>query len=549
MQPPQTSATISVDPRNRLNDLDSRSWLKFQKSWFVLPAAKSLTKSAAEFILFFTKKNPAAGGRARVGLLRENAGMLSPLVKRLGREAVVFKAAAAASAQTAAKQLDYVLIDLCHLLAGEQHSLENIAAGLQAVQQLASRLKPNAYLTIFARNFEAQGRLLPWAWHFGLAVSRFLVIKDERIGCSSASGALNLIRADGELTRAERSESTALRAEQHKKRHAPEGWKTRQDVIYCLNFRREENEGENSVHSVFPLSKPFFLTPSTPPPSLPKSKTSSGKMQPRGKEIAPRTRLAQPAALPPSWFVAKPPPREKNVLLHPAKFPESLVTYFLREFSREGERVFDPMAGTGSTLLAALAEQRHACGIELNPQFHGIAVARLQKYCQEHAAAKKLSWRLACGDAALVKSYRTLPQTFDYVLTSPPYWDMLRMKGAETQQKRQQAGLLQFYSNDARDLGNREDYAVFLADLVKIYLRVAARLAAGRYMTIVVKNVKKRGRIYPLAWDLALRLSDHLILCHEQFWCQDDQRLAPFGYRYAWVSNTFHHYCLHFRKP
>jgi hypothetical protein len=29
---------------------------------------------------------------------------------------------------------------------------------------------------------------------------------------------------------------------------------------------------------------------------------------------------------------------------------------------------------------------------------------------------------------------------------------------------------------------------------------------------------------------------------------QDNQRIAPFGLGSAWVSNTFHHYCLQFRN-
>ena len=31
-------------------------------------------------------------------------------------------------------------------------------------------------------------------------------------------------------------------------------------------------------------------------------------------------------------------------------------------------------------------------------------------------------------------------------------------------------------------------------------------------------------------------------------WCIDNQRLAPYGMGNAWVSNTFHHYCLQFRN-
>ena len=66
-------------------------------------------------------------------------------------------------------------------------------------------------------------------------------------------------------------------------------------------------------------------------------------------------------------------------------------------------------------------------------------------------------------------------------------------------------------------------------------------------MTIIVKNVKKGGKIYPLAWDLGHRLGQIFTLKDEKIWAQDDIRLAPYGMGNAWVSNTFHHYCLQFR--
>jgi DNA modification methylase len=251
-----------------------------------------------------------------------------------------------------------------------------------------------------------------------------------------------------------------------------------------------------------------------------------------------------------AWFVVKPPPREKNVLLHPAKFPEPLIRQFIEHYTRPGERVFDPMAGTGSALVAALSCHREAYGIELNPGFCRIIHQRLEKLSPSLPGLFAMpNWKVCCGNAGAAETYSELPEPFHYIITSPPYWDMLRMKGAETQQKRKQAGLLQFYSDDARDLGNISTYEDFLESLVEIYRRIGARLAPGRHLTIIVKNVKKRGRIFPLAWDLAFHLRQDFILGREQFWCQDDQRLAPFGYRYAWVSNTFHHYCLHFRKP
>ncbi len=48
--------------------------------------------------------------------------------------------------------------------------------------------------------------------------------------------------------------------------------------------------------------------------------------------------------------------------------------------------------------------------------------------------------------------------------------------------------------------------------------------------------------------DLAKRLGKTYTLKDERIWNQDNQRLAPYGLGNAWVSNTFHHYCLQFRK-
>src|SRR5512142_2163211 len=74
-----------------------------------------------------------------------------------------------------------------------------------------------------------------------------------------------------------------------------------------------------------------------------------------------------------SWFIHNPPPRKKGVLVHPAKFPETMAQEFIEFFTKRGERVLDPMVGTGSTLVAAMRAGRHSCGIELNPKDAEIA--------------------------------------------------------------------------------------------------------------------------------------------------------------------------------
>ena len=103
------------------------------------------------------------------------------------------------------------------------------------------------------------------------------------------------------------------------------------------------------------------------------------------------------------------------------------------------------------------------------------------------------------------------------------------------------------YTKDERDVGNIHEYRQFLDKLVSIYSGLRRLLARNAYLTIIVKNVKKGGRIYPLAWDLGRELAAVYTLKDEKVWCQDNQRLAPYGLGSAWVSNTFHHYCLQFR--
>jgi DNA modification methylase len=253
-----------------------------------------------------------------------------------------------------------------------------------------------------------------------------------------------------------------------------------------------------------------------------------------------------------SWFVHSPPPRKKGVLRHPAKFPETLAQEFIEFFTKEGQIILDPMVGTGSSLLAALRSGRNSIGIELNRNYVDITnQAILDERQILGEAFDQLTCQVVHGNASNVQEYfeeYDLPFV-NYLFTSPPYWDMLHAKGAQTQkERRKKAELDLLYSDDPEDLGNIHDYDQFLGKLVDIYVALKPFIVHRGYITIIVKNIKKGGKIFPLAWDLARILGDTYTLKDEKIWCQDDIRLAPYGMGNAWVSNTFHHYCLQFRN-
>lgn len=52
----------------------------------------------------------------------------------------------------------------------------------------------------------------------------------------------------------------------------------------------------------------------------------------------------------------------------------------VRDYTQPGDVVWDPYAGTGTTLLAAVMEGRRAVGAEVNPDTYAYAVERLQRH-------------------------------------------------------------------------------------------------------------------------------------------------------------------------
>lgn len=252
-----------------------------------------------------------------------------------------------------------------------------------------------------------------------------------------------------------------------------------------------------------------------------------------------------------SWFILNPRPRKGNVILHPAKFPEELVQRFIEFFTKRGQIVLDPMVGTGSTLVACASSGRNGIGIELLEKYALIAKKRLrdiaaQQILVDDKDTDEIFLKLIIGDARDIDEMN-LPMV-DYCITSPPYWDMLYEKGFETQMERKKRKLDVYYSDNPRDLGNIHDYNEFLDELELIYKKVYDLLKPKSYFTVIVKNIKKKSKVYPLAWDIGKRLSRFFKLKDEKIWCQNDIKLAPYGYGRAWVSNTVHHYCLNFQK-
>ena len=78
--------------------------------------------------------------------------------------------------------------------------------------------------------------------------------------------------------------------------------------------------------------------------------------------------------------------------IHPTQKPVPLLEKLIKLFTDDGEVVIDPVAGSGSTLLAAMNCNRNAYGFEIKKNFHKEASEMLDAKRIELEEIKTIGW-------------------------------------------------------------------------------------------------------------------------------------------------------------
>lgn len=196
--------------------------------------------------------------------------------------------------------------------------------------------------------------------------------------------------------------------------------------------------------------------------------------------------------------------------------PDALVEHFLEEYSAPGDRVVDVFAGYGTTLTVAERLDRVPFGLEYDPDRVSHIESRLST--PEHVRQGDVldlepSWFPPC----------------DCCFTSPPF----TVRSDER--------------NPFENYGGRSTYEEYLDDVETAFARLDEVLAPGASVIVDVANMKYEGRVTPLAWDVARRVSNvfrfdgEVVVTWEDDGSSDD-REGNFGYGYD------HSYCHVFTK-
>ena len=239
---------------------------------------------------------------------------------------------------------------------------------------------------------------------------------------------------------------------------------------------------------------------------------------------------------------------EERKLRHPAMFPAELAKRLIACFTNGNQdTILDPFAGVGSTLMAAKALNKDAIGIELSQEFTDIAMSRIDNAETQLTLFDEVESNVEIH----VVDSRTLCQyvdknSVDMVVTSPPYWDILIEK--RPLYPKENAN----YGDTENDLGKLRDYDEFLSELKAVFEQVYQVMKPNTYCCIVVMDIRKGNRLYPLHMDISMFMEDigyqldDLIIWNRS---QDYNYLYTLGYPSKFRINRIHEFILIFHKP
>ena len=238
---------------------------------------------------------------------------------------------------------------------------------------------------------------------------------------------------------------------------------------------------------------------------------------------------------------------------HPAPFSFQDISRLIMFFTKKGMRVLDPFGGVGSTAKACELEGRICTSIELQEKWHSLAIKRLET---EVGIGTSANHEFILGDSRKVLK-EMANQSFDFVVTSPPYWSILNKKADhKVKSERLANDLATNYSDDANDLANIKSYDEFLDVLVnQVFMECARVLKPKKYMALVVSDFRDKSSFISFHSDLIQLLNKRntadgfkMALQGIKILLQNHKSLLPYGYPFAYVENIHHQYILIFRK-
>lgn len=253
-------------------------------------------------------------------------------------------------------------------------------------------------------------------------------------------------------------------------------------------------------------------------------------------------------------------PREPHHLEHGATFPEALADRIIKLYSKEGDLVFDPFAGVGTTIVSAYKQKRSGLGIELNERFFKLANTVLENKKNDlfEDSSCSLFHKIINDDCRNLRKHLK-DNSVQLTFTSPPYANFIQ-KSLKDRKETHKTSLIRHennsrvrqYSEKKEDFGNL-DYAKFLIEIKTVLKENYEVTKVLGYSVWVVKDYRDtRNKIPYIDFH-----SDLANVGKEAGWLYQDlivwnqnaqRRLVLLGYPSVFYTNQNCSFIVVFRK-
>ena len=163
-------------------------------------------------------------------------------------------------------------------------------------------------------------------------------------------------------------------------------------------------------------------------------------------------------------------------------FIPQIPNQFLKRYTKKGEWVLDPFAGSGTTLIESKRLGRNCIGIELNTNVASLAKKNLAKEKNPY----KIKIKVVRGDSTRIDIKTELNNlginSVQFVLMHPPYWDIIK------------------FSKKKSDLSNADSVEDFLEKFGKVIDNIVDVLDKKRYLAVVIGDKYSDGEWIPLGF-------------------------------------------------
>jgi len=254
---------------------------------------------------------------------------------------------------------------------------------------------------------------------------------------------------------------------------------------------------------------------------------------------------------------------------HGANKPPQLMALLIEYFTKTGQRVLDPFAGVGGTLIGASIARpgpRECVGIEISAEwaavYEQVLASEPSLLRQDEVVGDCLevmdSWLR--GQPTQGTNGRWVgaseEQPFDFIVTDPPYNIHLKqtMSGsagaAYAEEFTNRRTDYNMRSDHPRDLANLSVHDAYLAAMEEVFGRCLRLLRPTKYMAVIVRNAYQDGEYQFTHAELAACAKRAgFIPKGEIVWYQTGSRLRPYGYPYNYIPNISHQFIVVLQRP